>query len=1317
MRSGATSASWRLLLLVATAMMLWSAVVLAKDDPKIAVNKFDNYPSELSYFEDSDVILFIDRDDTLDGHSVVYRSEDAGFSWEEVEAISQGEASMLIMHRFDTKTAFVLTEGATHYKTTDRGKTWTTFDTTVTADMEDIGVPPTYFLSDVLVFHSDDPDRVIFNGMICEGIFCSEIALYTTDGFKRVRILRNYTSGCWWAKNSYQFTTGDKDLDRDRTVCIVPDALSFFTENQRLHVSDSFFEVSNDDIDEFEPDMDDEGHGVDGVVNLAIVKNFLLVATKSINSDEMALYITNDTIKWHRAMFPKDDSHDHSHQIYQEAYTVLESTNYSVQVDVMTSHPSRPMGVLFTSNSDGFFFIENIPYTNRDDRGHVDFEQIAGIQGVYLVNVVENGKDVDESGENKKVVTRITYDDGRNFEPIKSDSGDSIHLHSETELDNAGRVFSSPAPGLVMGNGNTGKYLREFAEADLFVSDDAGLTWTKALEGPHKYEFGDTGSILLAISDSAREDVGEFKYSLDHGKNWDSVSLPDDLKVRPAVLTTTQDSTSLKFLLIGVSDELYYTIAIDFEGLDKRTCESKDMEDWHARIDEDGNPTCVMGHKQTYSRRKKDADCFMRADFKDPEPQIDNCECSDDDFECDFNFQRSEDRSECVKVGPIARPDGVCDDDREATFMGSSGWRLIPGNTCTRGSGAQKDDLIERKCSDAVSAPNGPGSGKVDTKEHIFQTNLQDIQKFYLEKGTYSSGDEDTVIARPIESRGEDRVLLGDHVWVSHDHGKNWEEILKGQDIYGIFPHPHFNEMVFFSTSNEKVIYTVDRGHSFHTFEAPTPPGDSLPLKFHPDRKDWLLWIGKSCDGIGESSCYHEASLSIDRGDNWRTILRYVERCEFTGNSLWKTSRPLKQIVCLAHEEENTDSDWTVVTSDDFFEEHKSYFEGGVTNFATMSEFIVLAGVDSETSELHAFSSLDGKNFEQAHFPHNFHEGHNSKYTVLDSSTHAINLFVQTEGASDREYGSIVKSNSNGTSYVVSASHVNCDENVFVDFEKVPGLEGLALINVVTNADREGDRVKSLQTKISHNDGNKWGFLPPPERDVNGDKYECHSQRGDESCALHIHHYTEREDKRKTFAAGAAVGLMLGVGNVGSKLGDIEDADTFLTTDAGITWTNVKKGRWTWQYGDQGSIIVLAQKTTRNNPVKSKAVSYSLDEGKTWEDQEFATVPVTVLDITTVQSGTSRNFLVWCRDDAGTLFSVNLDFSGLADDACEVTEDDNSDYYLWSPKHPLQDNDCLFGHVAKYLRKKPDRKCYNKENLQRLQQVTNCECTREDYEW
>ncbi|KAF5011665.1 hypothetical protein FDECE_2240 [Fusarium decemcellulare] len=1303
MRSAAGAAfSWRVLLL----SLLWTAVLAKKDEPKIESKTVEHPPLNLNYFEDSDVIVFQDIEERN-----IYRSDDAGFTWDKVSGIPDGNAAFLYLHPFESQTAFVLTKDRKHYKTEDRGKTWSEFESSSM---------PSLFQPEILVFHASDPKRIIFNGMNCDGIFCDEQTTYTLDGFKTIQELRPSTSGCWWAKSTPEFTTGDEELDKSRIICIVTDPLSIFKTSQKLCVSDSFFKkVDNGKYEEFEPTLESD-RDITGVVSLAAVKSFILVASSSANSDEMALYVTSDAKQWHRAMFPTADDHDHSHQINQEAYTVLESTNYSIQVDVMTSHPSNPMGVIFTSNSNGTYFTENIPYTNRNAKGHVDFEKISGIQGVFLVNTVENGKEVNKDGAQKVVVTQITFDDGRTFEPVKA-GDDRIHLHSMTMIDNIGRIFSSPAPGLVMGNGNTGKSLGDFKDSNLFVSDNAGVTWKKALEGPHKYEFGDSGTILVAVRDSAESDVDKISYSTNYGDTWGSVMLPNDLKIKPLMLTTTQDSTSLKFLLIGEKDRVYHMVAIDFETLEKSTCTGKDMEDWHARVDDKGEATCIMGHKQTYSRRKKDADCFIKSNFKDPEPSIQECACTDADFECDYNFQRDpEDKNVCKLVGAIPIPEGSCK-GKDDTFKGSSGWRLIPGNNCRRKDGAQKDDPVERKCSEGGgSGPGGGGSsppadGKISHKKTDFDAELNDMEKHYLVRGDQSAGTDETIIARPVGQSKGNTKQAEEKLWLTSDHGKTWKRVLEKEEIRYMIPHTYYKDVMFFSTTSDKVLYTIDRGESFHSFKVPYGP--DFMLYFHPNKKDWIIWVGQRCDDVaGSKNCFPEASVSTDRGDNWTTLLRYATRCEFTGNSDFKF-RPEKQIVCLAHKEENDKSAKTLVTINDFGADDKIFHDGTVANFATMNEFILATDEVAEEGKekaLQAIASLDGEHFEAAHFPYNFHDAHSSLYTVLDSSNHAINMFVATDLSASWRRGSIIKSNSNGTTYVLSAPNVNSDEDGYVDFEKVAGLEGVVLVNVVSNADSK-DSKKELQTKISHNDGAEWSFLPPPSKDVDGKSYKC-SSSGDSKCALHLHHYTERDDKSRTFSASTAVGLIFGVGHVGPALGEMKDADTFMSDDGGITWKNVKKGPWTWQYGDQGSIIVLAQRATHGNDAKAKSVSYSLDQGNTWVDYEFTDKEVTILDLTSVTTGVSRNFLVWCRTGDNKLFTVNIDFTGLTDKVCKYSDDDSSDYDLWSPKHPLQPDGCLFGHKANYYRKKADRNCYNKATLSRLHGYENCECSRRDYE-
>lgn len=69
-------------------------------------------------------------------------------------------------------------------------------------------------------------------------------------------------------------------------------------------------------------------------------------------------------------------------------------------------------------------------------------------------------------------------------------------------------------------------------------------------------------------------------------------------------------------------------------------------------------------------------------------------------------------------------------------------------------------------------------------------------------------------------------------------------------------------------------------------------------------------------------------------------------------------------------------------------------------------------------------------------------------------------------------WGSILKSNSNGTYYGSSMDYVNRDDRGYVDFEKMIGLDGIALINIVSNPDDATiNGQKKLQSRITHNDG------------------------------------------------------------------------------------------------------------------------------------------------------------------------------------------------------------------------------------------------------
>lgn len=245
----------------------------------------------------------------------------------------------------------------------------------------------------------------------------------------------------------------------------------------------------------------------------------------------------------------------------------------------------------------------------------------------------------------------------------------------------------------------------------------------------------------------------------------------------------------------------------------------------------------------------------------------------------------------------------------------------------------------------------------------------------------------------------------------------------------------------------------------------------------------------------------------------------------------------------------------------------------------------------------------------------------------------------------EAEWGNLLKSNSNGTYYGLSLDHVNRNQAGYVDYEKMIGIDGVVLVNIVTNAEEAiHTKRKKLQTRISHNDGGSWQRLTPPTHDSNGAPYECQSAK----CSLHIHGYTERPDPRATFSSPSVVGLMLAVGNVGETLAPYKESDTFLTRNAGFTWEEVHKDAHMWEFGDSGSILVIV-----NDEEPTDHVQFTTDEGLHWREYNFG-IRLRVTSLTTVPADNSRRFMLIGYEPRASDRSVvvYLDFAALTKKQC-----------------------------------------------------------------
>jgi hypothetical protein len=121
-----------------------------------------------------------------------------------------------------------------------------------------------------------------------------------------------------------------------------------------------------------------------------------------------------------------------------------------------------------------------------------------------------------------------------------------------------------------MAVGNVGEHLLPYSESDTFMSRDAGFTWEEVHKDAHLWEFGDSGSVLVAANDEGPTD--HVLYTTNEGKEWRTYQFSKD-KMRVKKIITVPSDTSRKFVLLCQSPAgISVAVQIDFSSLTNKKC-------------------------------------------------------------------------------------------------------------------------------------------------------------------------------------------------------------------------------------------------------------------------------------------------------------------------------------------------------------------------------------------------------------------------------------------------------------------------------------------------------------------------------------------------------------------------------------------------------------------------------------------------------------------------------------------------------------------------------------------------------------------------
>ncbi|KAJ1945121.1 vacuolar protein sorting/targeting protein PEP1, partial [Kickxella alabastrina] len=1124
-----------------------------------------------------------------------------------------------------------------------------------------------------------------------------------------------------------------------------------------------------------------------GVVAVSVVKNYLMAAISHAHSNEMDLFVSMDGHTWAESRLPLPPGAE------EDAYTILESTAHSVLVDVQTSSAGA-LGTLFRSNSNGTYYTASLEHTHRAASGLVDVERVHGVEGVIIANQVANWEQIGRGiggilhREKLELKSRISFNDGARWhflQPPKKDldgkafgcSRDgwetgqcALHLHSVTSTRTPGRVFGSPsAAGVILAVGNVGSQLAPWRECDTFLSRDGGITWKMVHREAHHVQLADSGSVLILANDEVPTDV--LTYSLDSGDTWTNAAL--DQKMRISALFIDDDGLSPVVLAVGTAREGAHNheqvvVSVDFAKSWSRQC-SLDPKDPKAGKDTElfvmsshDDDDCIMGHRSEHIRRKPSADCFMRLDQVLLPLQTD-CDCATRDFECDYNYALDQ-KGQCELVGREVIPRGQClhKGDR---FDASSGYRLIPGNTCVRGSRTKDLDKPVDKLCPRVQPPNGDNSNGDD---HAHEDNNKGEVFGPVSHHTMVMRGEPHIMTFP-NSTSFLLMTSGQELYRSDDEGAKWIKVdlaastgnaKVGKPVY-LTAHRYHSSRAFAYTDADLLLFTGDRGATWSQVRSLPSPANSLHIRplldFNPTNPDWLLFVGgTACPG-----CHSEIWLSPDNGQKWTRITTHATKCQFARSKEFTAADlPAESVICTNYrltsgngneqdrqaEKRNPDNYVEIRVFTQPFRDstfrviplpHPERSE--IVDMHIYSRFIIAAVIETVTDDagrpttaLKMFVSDDGKSVHEARFP----PGTNIKpeaFTLLPA--HAGTVLIDVEGAPNSAgdsdwgtgWGTLFASNSNGTHFHMVLQHTNRNRQGLVDIERVDGLEGMLIANRVVNAEALGKPGvhKLLRTVASWDDGRSWHPLAAPQKDSSGRDIDCID------CSLHLYSRSSMLGMDALYGVSSAPGYLMGVGSVGTHLGRYKQARTYLSSDGGITWAEIRNTDHMYEFGDHGALLVLVDDS---NPTDS--LQYSVDGGSTWKSYRFTTggTKVIVDRITNGEDSGGQGILILAREimpSGGPNFQdtmvIYVDFSKLHARQCHIDKRDHlkSDFELWTPRWVgagsrsggRDEAICVLGSETSYWRRKATAGCFVGNEFDPPETSTRpCECTVQDYE-
>ncbi|XP_026862907.2 sortilin 1b [Electrophorus electricus] len=395
---------------------------------------------------------------------------------------------------------------------------------------------------------------------------------------------------------------------------------------------------------------------------------------------------------------------------HEQFYSILAASDEMVYMHV-DEPGDTGFGTIYVSDDRGLVYSKSLErhlYTSTG--GDNDFTNITSLRGVFMTSVL---------ADDGSVQTVVTFNQGGEWVPLKKPENSecdstaidkdkcSLHIHASYSISMKLNVPMLPltepsAVGLIIAHGSVGDAISVLTP-DVYVSDDGGYTWLRALTGPHHYAILDSGGLLVAVEQNLNAPIAQVKFSTDEGQCWHTYNFTTE-PLYFTGLASEPGARSMNVSIWGYRDNIFtqnwVSITIDFKELLTRDCGDDDYVQWLAHSDDisDPNDGCMLGYKERFRRLRKDSVCMNGHEYAITK-QHTPCPCTLDDFLCDFGYYRNENSSVCLEQAELKDHDLEFCIHGKKEHLQTNGYRKIPGDKCEGGRQPERRETdMSEKC-------------------------------------------------------------------------------------------------------------------------------------------------------------------------------------------------------------------------------------------------------------------------------------------------------------------------------------------------------------------------------------------------------------------------------------------------------------------------------------------------------------------------------------------------------------------------------------------------------------------------------------------